>query len=152
MNIKIAGLVLLLTGCNGEIYYHYENRCFHNISSEIPLDKDAFRHNLVLAETLLTSFLKEDICQEFGELPIYVLDKGSWGEPRIIGLATTIPREIFINKYMGSLAHELLHIYDFNRGNVIGSCAHTDWDTNGYTDLDNKYWFNSEDPLIPTDK
>ena len=120
--------------------------------SEINLNKEAVDFNLARAETLLKGFLKEDVCEEFADTPIYILDRNIWGSPPVVGYSTALPKEVFIGKNMGSLVHELLHIYDFNRWNLFGSVNHINWENNGYNALDNQYWYGCKDPSIHANK
>jgi hypothetical protein len=146
-------LAVLAVGCgdpaNDPALKQYTGACLTRVFSATPLDASAVDQNgWVVRRALVDHGLmtEAEFCAAFGRQDIYVEDvlevsPGHAGMHDALG-------NVWLNKTMSTLAHELLHVWDTQHG-AVGTVWHEHWDTNGYQGAITEYENRFHSPITP---
>jgi hypothetical protein len=129
----------LTSGCDVVAPYEYETSCFL-FQSATPMRPDSDLRVLSgYVETLFQERLGVDLCARLDRIRVRSHDgEGNMLGTSITGFTQPLTHDIDVTWHMRSLAHEVLHVWDFVHL-AYGSAWHEGWDSNGYNALDAEY-------------
>lgn len=151
MKHLILAIAVLLSGCLGApAFPNMDYLCdyaqtggYTEVYSQVELDCDAVKKDFELTEKIfirhgtITSenfhFIVAN--QRFYVFDTYVFER--WFT-RVTGYADIV-MGIQLEKTGGALLHEILHIYQLQRG-ILNTGLHKGWDTNGYDEMESEYF------------